>query len=502
MKARVEELANAIAKGSRERLESAWARAKDVYEVLRVLYSKAAYPALFQMLYEHVEGDFPDFVQIETAFYRSLKMASQNFPRLKLTDQSVLTQTLKEFEGVLPATDVMVAGLKKDFDTRHEAMAARHSDNIDKNKTDICNDFLKHTYTSSTYRKMQELYRGPGEDSHEFAEACQELQGSLERLVKEMNTGILLFKLTATNHSEALGSFPLVERIVAPWNSLQAALNTQHSTFLERFYSNMVEKEPGAVPPAPFVLKESLEQVVALMVASLKESLEPLVSQFCQNHLERAAAGIQQIDMVIEHLRSAPELYENARHLIDDVRNRQKAHLTSLKSDSSTATDGKNLKAWLSNRAGLLRQLDALQRKGNMQAEYKATSDAVILQIRGDFKARLAPVLDAYLWRNMKKDELESAQSAVSAYQRILTELPAGTQDLAISEDDLKEVNERIQVKKRSFVVVNFESKEPSEQASIISDHLAMPTEYSDFERPHSRVPCAGLAGVAWRPCR
>ena len=136
---------------------------------------------------------------------------------------------------------------------------------------------------------------------------CQ-LQGSLERLVKEKNTGILIFKLTATNHSEALGSFPLVERIVAPWNSLQAALNTQHSTFLERFYSNMVEKEPGAVPPAPFVLKESLEQVVALMVASLKESLEPLVSQFCQNHLETAAAGIQQIDMVIEHLRSAPEL--------------------------------------------------------------------------------------------------------------------------------------------------------------------------------------------------
>ena len=481
MKARVEELANAIAKGSRERLESAWARAKDVYEVLRVLYSKAAYPALFQMLYEHVEGDFPDFVQIETAFYRSLKMASQNFPRLKLTDQSVLTQTLKEFEGVLPATDVMVAGLKKDFDTRHEAMAARHSDNIDKNKTDICNDFLKHTYTSSTYRKMQDLYRGPGEDSHEFAEACQELQGSLERLVKEMSTGILIFKLTATNHSEALGSFPLVERIVAPWNFLQAALITQHSTFLERFYSNMVEKEPGTVPPAPFVLKESLEQVVALMVASLKDSLEPLVSQFCQNHLETAAAGIQQIDMVIEHLRSAPELYEKARHLIDEVRNRQKAHLESLKSDSSTATDGKNLKAWLSNRAGLLRQLDALQRKGNMQAEYEATSDAVILQIRGDFKARLAPVLDGHLWRNMKKDELESAQSAVSAYQRILSDLPAATQDRAISEDELKEVNERIQVKRRSFVVVNFESKEPSEQASIISDHLAMPTEYSDF---------------------
>ena len=162
MKDRVKELADAIAKGSRERLEPAWARAKDVYEVLRVFVSKAAYPALFHMLYENVEGggDFPDFVQIETAFYRSLKMASQNFPRLKLTDQSVLTQTLKEFEGVLPATDVMVAGLKKDFDTRHEAMAARHSDNIDKNKTDICNDFLKHTYTSSTYQKMQDLSRG------------------------------------------------------------------------------------------------------------------------------------------------------------------------------------------------------------------------------------------------------------------------------------------------------------------------------------------------------
>ena len=223
MRERIHELADAIAKGTKERLEAAWARAKDVYEVLRVLYSKSAYRVLFQMLYEAIvegEGEFPDFVRIENAFFRSLKMASQNFPRLKLTDQSVLTQTLSDIERMLPATDARVAGLKKDLDTRHEAMASRHSDNIDKNKTEVCNDFLKHTYTSSTYRKMQELSRGPGEDSDEFADACHDLQGSLEALVKEISTGILIFKLTATTHSDALQTFPLGERTL-PWPSIR-----------------------------------------------------------------------------------------------------------------------------------------------------------------------------------------------------------------------------------------------------------------------------------------
>lgn len=270
---------------------------------------------------------------------------------------------------------------------------------------------------------------------------------------------------------------------MAPWNSLQAALTTQHSAFLERFHriSQDAAAKHGTAPPEPFVLATAIDQVVALMNDSLKESLEPLIAQFCQNALQTSAAGIQQIVMVIEQLRSGPGLYEKAHHAIDDVRGQQKAHLESLKTDSPVTLDGKNLKAWLSNRSDLLHQLDTLQRKGHMQADYAATSLAITQQIKATFNARLAPVLDSARWRVMKKDELESAQYALSAYERFLSDSPTGTQDLAISEEDLKLVDQRIQARKRSFVVVNFESKEPSEQAFIISDHLAMPTEYSDF---------------------
>ena len=479
MKERVVHLCDSISKGHAEQLTAAREKAMDVSEVLRVLYSRTSHPVLFEMLYDEGAGEYPDFLVLQTHLFRSVKMAHQTFPRLRLNDQQTLAQTLSEIEREMPASETMLSALKKDIADGEDRMRERHTSEIQKKQTEVTADFAKGSFTSSTFRKMRDLQH-VGEDSEEFSDACAELMEGMQAQVKDVKTGILIMSLTSP---EALSNFNTDDRIVAPWNNLQAALATNHHTFLETHHRVMQEAAAkGGTPSSePFVPATAAALVIDELQARLKQSLDPHLMQFRQNELECAATNIQQISVLAESLRGGQELYQRAQHAIEEARSEQAEHLQKLA--SGEGLDSKNLKSYLSCQTQLLCQLDKLQRKAApLQAEYQRTFKALVAHVSGAIEAKLEPVLGER-WNQLRKDEHDLMSAQLSMINNWLQKQapPAIVHELALEDHVLELAEQRLAARKKKFIVRNFDDKEPAEMAQIIGDHVSMPAEYADL---------------------
>jgi hypothetical protein len=283
------------------------------------------------------------FQAVELSFTNNLKQANQRFIRLRLDDQKELTQALTDIERALPPSDPIFAALKKDFAFRQEAMAERFASSIDRNRGIVTEEFLKHSYTQNTYRKMADLQRlgkdanGNGEDSDEFTDASDDLGKSIELLIKNFNTGILLLTLTSP---ASLHNFDANERITAPWTSLQNALSTGHDAFLDPKYLHMSslpssqssqsssgESGSGESTVAVSGLAAKMQALLKKMEEDTARALEPLLVQFCHNELLTGATSIEQVAAVVESLRTSPDLFEVAQRALTSVREAQAKHL-------------------------------------------------------------------------------------------------------------------------------------------------------------------------------
>jgi len=491
MKARVVTLSSAISECRSDKLTSALevCCASDVREVLRVLHSKAKHPALFAQLYIDSEaGETPDFYMVETALSQSLKAASQHFPRLRLADQKALTQAMTDIELALQNTPLL-ASLKKDFGLRQETMAERFASHIEKSRSAVIEEFMRKTYTLATWRKMVDLQK-VGEDSDEFADACFDLQRSLEERVKDVRNGILIFSFTPP---EAMHNFKTDDWIVSPWLSLIQARDTGHAEFLK---INQKIQEARGSPIEHFDLLDAIDGLSDEFYSSVSSTLKPLAAQFCLKEIEASDKCITAITATIYTLRSASGLYEKVLKAIGEVESLQKAHLDSLaepcaesscegSDEGASATiQGRSLKGWLAAQGKLLKQLEKLcSKRGPLQGNYQKAFRAVVSQTAQKLQSHFEPVLNDSGWRDMGKEQLEQIDTQLHVLTRWLENETSMTvsEELQISDEQVALARDRITARRRGLVVVNFEGRAPSEQAAIIDQHISMPSEYSDF---------------------
>ncbi|EOD26333.1 hypothetical protein EMIHUDRAFT_205325 [Emiliania huxleyi CCMP1516] len=487
MRNRVLDLADAIKNGKcHEKLHDSRECSMDAAGVLRVMYSKHKYPVLFEMLYEDIEGDdpTPDFTTLETALFHALKSSHQIFQRMNVTQGEALTATLAELERALPTSEAKLAPLKKDVEMRHESLTERHHTRIAAVQNEVTRYFAKGEFNATAHRKMVDL-RTVGEESDEYADACLELKQSLVRIIKDLKLGCLFVQLTPP---EGLASFDERERIVCPWNSLQGALRTNHAVFLEGNQQSMQEAAAKRGEPSPefFDLKAEVEQAKDELYHSLKHALAPLLSAFDSNELKHSAEGIHQISLLVDKLRGADGLFEKAQQAIAEARTQQVAYLRQLVDASSPAIEATaakgNLKQWLSSTSSLMSQLEQLKKRGTLQAEYQTAFHGLIEQVQAEFRRRFQPVLSNE-WQKLQPDQLNAIDKDLTAFKRWLSNEVTAlmAQKLCINDDDLDLAEKRLAARRMSFVVVGFEHKEPSEQATIIDDHAQMPSEFSDF---------------------
>ena len=279
---------------------------------------------------------------------------------------------------------------------------------------------------------------------------------------------------------EHLNQFNANERIIVPWNSLLQARDTNHATFLATNDRIQSAKEAVCLSE-PFDLPKRLQSLTEELHLALTTVLEPLLTSFCHNELQSADKCVQLVVMTVESLRSGAGLYDKALSAINNVRCHQKKHLDVLITATSTPSgasaeeradailDGRSLKSWISAQGRLLSQLESLQlQRGALQADYKRTFCAIVARVKDVFLGRFAPVLSDSEWRQLRKEVLDRIDGEFTSFNRWLgaEASPTVTAELSVSDEDLRLADQRITAKKRSFVVVNFEGKSPSEQAS------------------------------------
>ena len=337
------------------------------------------------------------------------------------------------------------------------------------------------------------------------------LRRSFQDLIKEFKTGVLLLTLTSP---ASLTNFDANERITAPWTSLDAAVATGHHTFLDANLQMVTFGAVGEVngtndsPPlelATFqgVMLEELERGVS-------KTLEPLLVQFCQNELLAAATAIEQVASVVESLRTSEKLFERANRALAAVRDAQAKHLDSLLNDPVVLLAGKQpppakrqrrgeedleeegalgskamgLKAWLQAQSRLLGELEQTQRlQSPLSAKYRSTFKELLGQIDEVVQTQFELVLTDSGWEGLDKASVDQIDLEFSSFMNWLSKQPPTIADaLAVADDDgLQQAQQRIQFRKSSFVVTNFEAKEPEEMAQIIEAHRKCPREYAGF---------------------